>query len=55
MAMPISPASSYGSYMPKTTSTNRQPPPATPSATAPAADPPANQGSTLGSMINTKA
>ena len=55
MAMPISPVSNYNSYAPKTSSTNRQTPPSTPSATSPAADQPVNQGSSLGSMINTKA
>jgi len=55
MAMPISPVSNYNSYSPKTSSTNRQAPPTAPSTTAPAADQPSNQGSTLGSMINTKA
>ncbi|WP_165494118.1 hypothetical protein [Aquitalea sp. USM4] len=55
MAMPISPVSNYNSYAPKTNSTNRQTPPATPAATSPADDQPKNQGGTLGSMINTKA
>ena len=55
MAMPISPVSNYNSYAPKTNSTNRQAPPATPAATSPETDPPVNQGGTLGSMINTKA
>jgi hypothetical protein len=55
MAMPISPVSNYNSYAPKTNSTNRQTPPSTPAATSPEADPPINQGGTLGSMINTKA
>lgn len=55
MAMPISPASSYGSYLPKTNSSNRPAPAPTPPGTAPAAEQPASPGGNVGSLINTKA
>ncbi|MBA4709687.1 hypothetical protein [Aquitalea aquatica] len=55
MAMPISPASSYGSYLPKTNSSNRPAPAPTPPGTAPTAEQPASPGGNVGSLINTKA
>ncbi len=55
MAMPISPASSYGSYMPKTNSSNRPAPAPAPSTTTPTAEQPASPGGNVGSLINTKA
>jgi hypothetical protein len=54
MAMPISPASSYGSTMLKTSS-NRPAPAPVPSTTTPAAEQPASPGGNVGSLINTKA
>ncbi|WP_199053917.1 hypothetical protein [Aquitalea sp. ASV15] len=55
MAMPISPASSYGSYMPKTNGNNRPVPTPVPSTTTPEAEQPSSPGGNVGSLINTRA
>lgn len=55
MAMPISPASSYGSTMPKTISSSRPAPAPAPSTTTPTAAQPASPGGNIGSLINTQA
>ncbi|RQO67144.1 hypothetical protein DBR44_17835 [Aquitalea sp. FJL05] len=55
MAMPISPASSYGSTMPKTISSSRPAPAPAPFTPTPATEQPASLGGNVGSLINTKA